>query len=63
MKRPFTWAAVVFIGLVCVLHLARLAMGVTVIAGGQEIPFWMSAPAAVVTGVLSFFVAREAQRG
>lgn len=63
MKRPFTWAASVFLGLVCLLHVARLALGTEVVAGGREIPLWMSLPGALVTGLLAILVAREARRG
>jgi len=59
MKRPFTWVAIVFLALVCLIHLVRVAMGVVVTVGSTEVPVWMSIPGALFTGVLALLVWRE----
>ena len=48
-------ASIVF-GLVCLVQLFRLVKQVEVIAGGYQIPFWVSAVALVVTGSLSLWL-------
>lgn len=63
MKSPFTWAAVVFLVLIGLIHIARVAFGVTVVAGGVVVPVWLSAPAALFCLLLAFAVARETKRG
>jgi len=62
MKRPFTLVAVGFLTLIGVIHVVRVAMGVTVVVGGTEVPVWLSAPAGLFCLGLALLVAREARR-
>lgn len=62
MKKPFTWVAVAFLALVCLIHLVRVALGMVVTVGGTEVPVWMSIPGALFTGALALLVAREARK-
>lgn len=62
MTKPFTWIAVAFLVLVCLLHLARVGLGVVVTVGGTEVPVWMSIPGALFTGALAVLVAREVRQ-
>ncbi len=61
-RRPFTLLAVLFLAVICVLHVARLFLGVSVVVGGREVAVWFSAPAALFTGTLAFLVWRESRR-
>jgi hypothetical protein len=55
-------ASVVF-GLVCIAQLLRLVTRVEVLVAGHALPLWPSAVAAVVAGILSYWMFRLAARG
>lgn len=55
-------AGVVF-AVVCVAQLARLALRPEILVAGYKMPLWPSAVAAVVAGVLSFWMWKLAAGG
>lgn len=57
--KPFTTAAAVFLSLVALIHLFRLALGWEVTVNGIFIPLWASVIACLVTAVLAFKLWRE----
>jgi len=57
--RPASLIAAVFLCLIAVGHLARLALRVPVLVNGITIPVWASLPAAVFTAGLAFFLWKE----
>ena len=59
--RPFTTAASVVFGLVCLGHIARLCLGWDVTINGLHIPLWLSFVGVIVTGVLAFMLWWEAR--
>lgn len=59
--RPASLIATLFLCLVAIAHLIRLALTVTVTVDGMAIPLWASLPAALFTGVLAFFLWRESR--
>jgi TRAP-type C4-dicarboxylate transport system permease small subunit len=68
MKKPFATAAVVVLGLVAILHLARVVLGWKVIVGtevmalgGTPIPMWASYLAVVIAGGLAVMLWRESR--
>ena len=62
LKRPFAALASLVFVVVCLLHVARLGFRVGVVAGGWEVPMWMSVVGAIGSGVLGVLLWREAQR-
>lgn len=54
-----TRLSIVLLAAIAVLHLLRLAYGVQVVVDGMVIPVWASCPAALVPGLLAFFLWRE----
>ncbi len=61
--KPATSATVALLVAIAVLHLARLAFGVEVMAGGTTVPLWVSAVGVVVPGALAAGVWREHRPG
>lgn len=61
-RKPFTLVAAAFLAVICLVHAARVALGVHVLVGRTEIPVWMSIPGALFTGVLAILLWREARR-
>ncbi len=57
--KPAALVAAVFLSLVAVLHVLRLAFQVPVTAGGIEIPTWASVFGVVVPGALALGLWRE----
>ena len=60
--KPFTTVAILFLGLLSALQLARFLLGWEVVVNGVSIPTWASAIACVVTGGLAIMLGREARR-
>jgi len=60
--KPVALVATIFLALVAVAHLVRLALRVEVIAGGMVVPMWMSVVASVFTGGLAILLWRESRR-
>ena len=59
MRRPFTTATILLLGLIALLHLVRLLMGWEVTLNGAVIPMWVSAIGAIVAAVLAVMIKRE----
>ena len=59
--KPFTTAASVVFGLVCLGHIARLCLGWDVVVNGLHFPLWLSLVGMIVAGILSFMLWREAR--
>jgi hypothetical protein len=57
--KPFTVLAIVVFLLMSLMHVLRLIFRWEVILNGMQIPVWMSAVAAVVTGVVACMLWRE----
>jgi hypothetical protein len=60
--KPAALVAVVFLLLVACLHLVRVVLRVTVLAGGVAIPMWMSWVALLFTAGLALLLWRESRR-
>jgi len=60
--KPAARLATIFLALVAIAHLLRLALRITVTAGGVSIPLWASALACIVTGGLAVLLWRESRR-
>lgn len=58
-NRPFSRIAAAFLAVVCILHVARIAMALPVTVGHTAIPAWMSIAAAIFTGGLAVMLFRE----
>jgi len=52
-------AAMIVLGVVCVLHVLRLIFGISFVVGGVSIPQWASALAVIGTGVIAWLLWRE----
>jgi len=59
MRKPFTTATILLLGLMALLHLVRLLMGWEVTLNGAVIPMWVSAIGAIVAAVLAVMIKRE----
>ncbi len=60
--KPIAAISAAFLGLVALLHLARLVFSVEVVIGGAAIPAWASVLAVIVPGALAVGLWREARR-
>ena len=60
--KPVARIATLFLALVALAHLSRVALQIPVTAGTVTIPLWVSALACVVTGGLSVPLWRESRR-
>ena len=60
--KPVARIATLFLALVALAHLFRVALQIPVTAGNVIIPLWASALACVVTGGLSVMLWRESRR-
>ena len=60
--KPAARLATTFLALVAIAHLLRLALRITVTAGGVSIPLWASALACIVTGGLAVLLWRESRQ-
>ena len=59
--KPFTTIAVGVFSLICLVHIARLVVGLDITIGGWAVPLWVSLPGAIVTGGLAFMIWKEMQ--
>jgi hypothetical protein len=60
--KSVTVVAIIFLALISVGHLLRLAFQVAVTAAGIIIPMWMSAVACIFTGGLAIMLWAENRR-
>ena len=60
--KPATAATVVFLSLISVGHLLRIAYRVEIVANGFTVPIWMSLVACLVTAALAGWLWREQRR-
>ena len=60
--RPATWVTTIFLALVALLHLLRVALSVPVTVGSANLPMWMSVAACLFTGGLAIVLWREHHR-
>lgn len=60
--KPFTSMATVFLALIGLVHLLRLALHWTVVVNGMVVPLWASAVALAITMTLSVMLWRENRR-
>ncbi len=60
--KPAAMMATIFLVLVALGHLLRLALQVEVVAGGAVSPLWLSAVACVFTGGLAVLLWQESRR-
>ncbi len=61
MRGTASLLAIIFLALVALFHLLRLAFGVEVTADGRTIPVWLSAFGVLVPGTLAALLWRERQ--
>ena len=59
--KPFTTLAVILLGLLAALQLARVLLGWEVLVNGVAIPIWASAIACLVAGGLALMLWRESR--
>ncbi len=59
--KPAALVAVIFLGLVALVHVVRLALQVEVVVGGALIPLWVSLFAVLGPGALAIWLWREQQ--
>lgn len=57
--KPVALMTTLLLCLVALGHLARLVLGIEVVAGGRVIPMWISVPGALVPLVLAVGLWRE----
>lgn len=62
MKKPASLVAAILFWLIALAQLLRVLLQVRVTAGSHDIPFWPSAMAFVVLGLLGVWLWRERQR-
>ncbi|MFQ5527045.1 MAG: hypothetical protein ACE5GX_12390 [Thermoanaerobaculia bacterium] len=57
--KPAATVTTLFLLLIAVLHLTRLATRTEVLAGGAAVPMWVSIVAAIATAALATWLWRE----
>ena len=62
MTKPFTMITALLLLVVAAGHAYRLMVGIPVIFGGYDIPFWVSWPGAIVPALLSVMVFVESRK-
>ena len=60
MKKPFTKIASMFFVVLAVMHLLRLVLGITIIAGGFVLPIWLSLFGVLIPSALAILLWLEA---
>jgi len=60
--KTSTTLAVVFLGLLSILQLARVLLGWSVVVNGVSVPIWASAVACVIAAGLALMLYRESHR-
>ena len=59
MNRPASLVASIFLFIIALAQLCRAIFGVSIVAGGVEIPVWPSFIAFVVLVILAFWLLSE----
>jgi uncharacterized membrane protein YhdT len=60
--KPAALVAVIFLALVALGHLVRVALRLQVTVGSTDIPMWMSVVACIFAGGLAIMLWRESRR-
>ena len=60
--KPVTLVTAIFLAVISLGHLARLALNVDVVMAGWKLPLWWSAPAFLFTGTLAALLVREGRK-
>jgi hypothetical protein len=60
-RKPAATTVIVFLFLVFLAHLLRLAMKVEIVAGGVTVPFWVSVLGVLAAGGLAIWLWRESR--
>ena len=60
--KPAALVAVIFLALIALMHLFRVALRSQVTIGGTDIPMWMSVVACIFAGGLAIMLWRESRR-
>jgi hypothetical protein len=63
MNKPASLLAGVFLIFVACMQFIRFVLAAPITIGTVEIPAWPSLVAAILTGVLGFWVVKERKRG
>lgn len=62
MAKPFTMIAALLLLVVAAGHAYRLIANIPVVAGGYDVPLWVSWPGALVPAFLSVMVFMETRK-
>ena len=62
LMKPFTTVTIVFLAVIALMHVIRMALHWPLVVAGMAVPVWVSAVAAVVTAMLAIMVWRENRR-
>ncbi|MEW5874384.1 MAG: hypothetical protein AB1752_04290 [Candidatus Zixiibacteriota bacterium] len=57
--KPASMLTMFFLAIICLGHLLRLALGITVTIGANEAPMWISVAFALVSAALAVSLWRE----
>jgi hypothetical protein len=60
--KPAVLVAVIFLALVALGHLLRVALRLQMTIGGTDVPMWMSVVACIFAGGLAIMLWRESRR-
>jgi hypothetical protein len=60
--KPAALLSSLFLALIALAHLLRLALATPVTVGGAAIPLWLSVPAVLGPGALAIWLWKEQQR-
>jgi hypothetical protein len=60
--KPAALVATIFLAVVCLGHILRLALNIEVTAAGAVVPMWISVLAVAFTGGLAIMLWRERRR-
>lgn len=61
--RAYSLISGAFFALIAILHVLRVIGGVSVLVADVQVPVWMSAPAAILTGALAVWAFRLGTQG
>jgi hypothetical protein len=59
--KPAATLATLLLGVVAIAHLLRLVLGIQVVAAGNVIPLWVSAPGCLVPAAIAVALWRESR--
>ena len=62
MAKPFTMITALLLLVVAAGHAYRLMVGMPVLAGGHDIPLWVSWPGAIVPALLAVMLLVESRK-